>query len=110
MEAENQAQETEHTPVQQDEDRTVGHVPLQHGSNDQRATSPALPAPEHPAEDRLARGSAPDGEAVWDLAALRTENGDLAALRRTENGDLAALRRTGTWQPLGGRRTGTWQP
>ena len=65
MEAENQAQETEHTPVQQDEDRTVGHVPLQHGSNDQRATSPALPAPGHPVEDRLARGSAPDGEAVW---------------------------------------------
>ena len=34
-----------------------------------------------------------------DLAALRTKNGELAALKWTENGDLAALRRTRTWQP-----------
>ena len=94
MEAENQAQETEHTPVQQDKDRTVGHVPQQHGSNDQRATSLALPAAEHPVEDLLARGSASDGEAVWDLAALRR----IGTGSPKENGDLAALRRTVTWQ------------
>ena len=34
-----------------------------------------------------------------DLAALRTKNGELAALKWTENGDLAALRRTRTWHP-----------
>ena len=69
--AENWAQQTEGTPVQQDDNWAVKNVPLQQRSNDQRATSPALPAPGHLAEDRLARGSAPDGEAVWDLAALR---------------------------------------
>ena len=73
----------------------TGHVPQQNGSNDQRATSPAMPAAEHPVEDRLARGSAPDGEAVWDLAALRR----MGTGSPKENGDMAALRRTVTWQP-----------
>ena len=61
---ENRVQQTECTPVQQDDDSIVGNVPLQHRSNDQWASPPALPALEHPAEGRLARGSAPDGDTV----------------------------------------------
>ena len=37
--------------------------PLQHRFNDQGASPQALPAPGHPAEDRLAQASAPDGAA-----------------------------------------------
>ena len=63
--AENWPWQTECTPVQQQYNRIARNLPLQHHSNDQQATSSALPAPGHPAEDRLAQGPAPDGEAVW---------------------------------------------
>ena len=52
------------TPVEQDVAgswKCAPEIPLY---NDQGASSPALPAPGHPAEDRLARGRASDGEAV----------------------------------------------
>lgn len=51
-EAEKQAQQTEHTPVQHSENRTVINVPL----NDHWTASP----PAHPVEDYLAPGSVPD--------------------------------------------------
>ena len=82
------AQQTERTLVQQDEDRrTVGHVPLATPlSNDQCDSPPALPAPGHHAADHLARGSAPDGEAVRGPSSPK-EDGSICEVFSSSRGD-----------------------
>ena len=60
----------------------MSDVPLQRRSNDQCVYPPALPAPGHPAEDRLARGSVPDeGAAQAQVPGSPKEDGSLC--RRT---------------------------